>query len=175
MRSSGARSSVGLYYGRRGMTGGPLRLARELAAVIGFVTAVVAFGKLLLSGWSSLESVLLWLGWAYVALLSVFGLAALVWPGQTVKARLQALAAVVFGTGLMWSAAVNDERGTLYVIGAVGLSVGIVAAAAYYLQMRQLAAKSVKTCPDCAEQVKVAAKVCRYCRYRFPVEEEATA
>jgi Uncharacterised protein family UPF0547 len=24
-----------------------------------------------------------------------------------------------------------------------------------------------KTCPQCAEQVKVAAKVCRFCGYRF--------
>lgn len=152
-----------------------MRLAREFAAVIGFVTAVVAFGKLLLSGWSSFGSVLLWLGWAYVVLLAVFGLVAMVWPGQTIKARLQAAAAVVFGTGLMWSAAAKGDRGALYVIGGVGLSVGIFAAAAYYLQVRERAAKSVKTCPDCAEQVKVAAKVCRYCRYRFPVEEDAVA
>ena len=30
-----------------------------------------------------------------------------------------------------------------------------------------------KTCPDCAERVAAAAKVCRYCGYRFPVEEVA--
>jgi hypothetical protein len=30
-----------------------------------------------------------------------------------------------------------------------------------------------KTCPQCAEQVKVAAKVCRYCGHKFESEPEA--
>jgi Uncharacterised protein family UPF0547 len=28
-----------------------------------------------------------------------------------------------------------------------------------------------KACPQCAENVNVAAKICRYCRYEFPVTE----
>jgi Uncharacterised protein family UPF0547 len=29
---------------------------------------------------------------------------------------------------------------------------------------------TIKTCPQCAETVKAAAKVCRFCRYEFPSE-----
>jgi hypothetical protein len=32
---------------------------------------------------------------------------------------------------------------------------------------------STKTCPDCAETVKLAANVCRYCGYRFDGEASA--
>jgi hypothetical protein len=30
--------------------------------------------------------------------------------------------------------------------------------------------EALKTCPDCAEEVKEAANVCRFCGYRFDVE-----
>ena len=32
--------------------------------------------------------------------------------------------------------------------------------------------KTTKTCPQCAEEVKVAATICRFCRYGFPVVEQ---
>jgi len=35
------------------------------------------------------------------------------------------------------------------------------------------AGSTQKRCPDCAEQVNVSARICRFCRYRFDSEEQA--
>ena len=38
---------------------------------------------------------------------------------------------------------------------------------------RLLLPKDTKTCPDCAEEVKAAARICRFCRYEFEPREVA--
>jgi hypothetical protein len=39
-------------------------------------------------------------------------------------------------------------------------------------QVANLDSKATKVCPQCAEEVKLAAKICRFCRYEFPQTEE---
>jgi hypothetical protein len=157
------------------MSRDPLRLARDLAAAIGFVTAIVAFGKLLVSGWSSWSSVLPWLGWAYLALIFVGGAAGLIWPKRLDISRVTAGIALLVVAAVGSSAAVEGERTFLYLLGGLGAGLGLFAAATYYLALQRSKASSVKTCPDCAEDVKVAAKVCKHCGYRFAREEGTPA
>jgi hypothetical protein len=37
----------------------------------------------------------------------------------------------------------------------------------------QIAMAGLKTCPDCAEQVKAEARVCRFCRHEFPENQSS--
>jgi hypothetical protein len=157
-----------------------LQLAKDLAAVIAFVTAIVAFVKLLLSGWSSVGVVLPWAGVAYLGVAEALILYLLVKPGELQgdsvwTARLGGAIAVVMIPLTVIAALLSGDKFLLGSIAVFGLLGGLVNAGQYYRKLQRDRAASSKVCPECAEDVKAAARKCRHCGYRFPVDADATA
>lgn len=72
-----------------------------------------------------------------------------------------------------------EKGGSPWVGGLMGLVLGwvgvIIAAVATPSGVTSLqSTERLKTCPMCAEDVKVAAKVCRFCGHEFPVLEKTS-
>jgi hypothetical protein len=119
------------------MTRDPLRLARDLAAFIGVVTAVVGFVKLVLDGWASILDVLPWAGVAYLVLIEALVLWVLFQPRH------------VFQAGMVWSTRIaaglvagaipftiisllqSSDEHFLTVVGVLGLIAGLLIAVFY--------------------------------------------
>lgn len=76
-------------------------------------------------------------------------------------------------TPVRWLAAIVALGVILFVWATLGqipmLAVGFSMAAMFWIWDRQTAtaAKGTKTCPRCAELVRAAAQVCRFCGYSF--------
>jgi hypothetical protein len=64
---------------------------------------------------------------------------------------------------------------TLHPVGQehIALAAGAVLAGAYLAESWHRRRRSVKCCPDCAEQVRAAASVCRYCDHLFNLPTSA--
>lgn len=80
------------------------------------------------------------------------------------------MALAVLVAGAILADVIRGDRTYLYVLGGLGVALGLTAAIIYYVARQRTQAASLKPCSHCAEQVKVEAKVCRYCGFRFPLD-----
>jgi hypothetical protein len=148
------------------MTWTPVRLAKDCAVAIGIVTAIVGFVKLLVSGWSAFPDLLYWAGIAYGVLALVMSLWCVVRPPEP-SLRWWALAAVVCWPFLVLVFAASPTRWPLQAVGVLGLFWAATTGAMEYEDWRRYERQVPKICPDCAEEVKAEARVCKHCGYRF--------
>lgn len=147
----------------------PSRVIAGLGAVIGLLTGL---GTIV--GWLASESFVDALataaacaGVAYIALGCV-ALAVNVREQNTVARRLwAALIAVVATIGLFLGVVLPWDEAYLWGCAALGLLTAAVLGLVAMRERQKRIRASWKVCPDCAESVKVAANVCRYCGYRF--------
>jgi ribosomal protein L32/Na+/melibiose symporter-like transporter len=161
---------------------------KEIGALIGFVLSLVAFVRLAASGWSAFWEVLMWVGGAFLIAFALLCLFAVLKPNteNTPEDRRLALGerAAAAGLGIavsalaLWRLSMGDKA-VLRIAGASILFFTVLLIYQLFQERRQEQlrerAKSVKKCPDCAEEVKAEAHVCRYCGFRFSEDESSTA
>jgi hypothetical protein len=68
--------------------------------------------------------------------------------------------------GALWAAVVPNPEAEVYALLALGVLVPLAARLWRGSSMGQRT-RGLKTCPECAEEVKRAAKVCKHCAHRF--------
>lgn len=153
-----------------GIARDPSQLAKDAAALVSLVTGVVVLARLVISGVSAVPDVLYWAGWVYIGCLVVLGLIALVEPqalrGTNYHAT-RAEALFFFALGALWLWFFGAPKFMVAWFGGMGSFLGLTQVAGYVSRSRDRRSVPFKACPECAESVKAAAKVCRFCGYRF--------
>ena len=108
-----------------------------------------------------------WIGGGLVLDL-LFG-PALHWKAGTSSVSISALIGLVLGLAVAWWDAGGGQVGEQFTPGPSGQAMDRESADAV-----SEALATHKVCPDCAEQVLAAARVCRFCRYQFQSWTAAT-
>jgi ribosomal protein L32 len=161
---------------------------KEIGAVIGFVLSVVAFVRLAASGRSAFWEMLMWVGGVFLIAVVLLCLFAVLKPnredtpedqrlslGERASAAALGICLSVFS---LWTLSTGDESvlriAGASILGFTALLIYLVAQERRQEHLRERA-KSVKKCPDCAEEVKAEAHVCRYCGFRFSEGESSAA
>lgn len=145
----------------------PLRLAGALVTFTAAITILVAAGTWLASdqGQPIAEFVLEWLGRVGLPFFAVLGAFLLLADGVspvTTPTRYRLTLAALSGYAI-WQLSTADVPGYRSA-GAAFLVAALLIAA---IEGRRWHHRRHRACPDCAETVKAAAKVCRHCGHRF--------
>lgn len=156
-------------------------------AVVSLLTGVATFGgALILSFGEVVPLVLLVLGLAPCPAFALFFWALVwgEWPSQEGRPWTFLAFAVVSTAFVVWAVVTTfplSARDELLakVLGASLLPV-VVAVAVHAVPWKRLSDAlrdpgSMQACPDCAETVKAAAKLCRFCGYRFGRTDSVSA
>jgi hypothetical protein len=147
----------------------------KIGALIGFVLSVVAFVQLAASGWSAFWEALTRIGGAFLIAFTLLCLFAALKSNRKDtpedkklslgERAVSATLAIAVPAVSLWSLSRGDT-----VLRIAGTSLLVVTGfLIYQLYKERLVARaeSVQTCPDCAEDVKAEAHICRYCGFRF--------
>jgi hypothetical protein len=167
------------------MTLDPLRVAKDLLAAIGIVTALFTFGSFMWqvggADWSARARWLPWLGVVYGVVIALLALYALINPDAIPGAfgldvpgtfgldvRILGGLVLILIPLLIISWPLSGSTFVVETVAFIGAMGTLAIAGQYYARFLQTRAAAVKLCPDCQEEVKAGALTCRYCGYRFP-------
>lgn len=146
---------------------------KEIGAALGLVLTGVAFVRLVVSGRDAFVDVLVWSGIAAAVVFTLLAVIATFRPDKDVtKGQRLIFAAIAVGVPVFTtSIASQGDDSLLIALGATLYFITGILLYVIYEERKRARAASVKECPDCLETVKKAARVCRWCGYRWPEEQ----
>lgn len=146
---------------------------KEIGAFIGLVLSLIAFVRLVVSGLAAFVDVLTWSGVIAGTAFTLLALVGAIRPSKDVtwKGRIGLAAVAVLLPIFTASIVSRGDNSLLIILGATLYFITGILLYVIYDERKKIRASSVKECPDCLESVKKAARVCRYCGYRWPEEQ----